>query len=349
MILLQIFATQTNQQANFNFEIGSNPGLLTRLHQHQTISQRHASYFLNYLEKEIIKGYSDIESFGTMVKSFKNPLIEIIQTINSDSTAREKVRVLIGELREEAKKRQQAGRALIAELKDFNDQIGKDEESFSNDLAEANQELGKNGDEMKKIKQEISSTQTEINEAIAAVVISSLALAGGIFVIAIGAIATLPANVTATAVILTGIGIVASGAGGTITFASKLGSANVKLNQLYQKAAELDVSLALVQSIHGQVSSLFDAAGNMVTAANEFGQEWGEILNGFSEFDNLLNQAQDQADLIHLQHIIEKAATAWEQISLAANSSLKTLSSISFQQVENILELNDSQKTSSAA
>lgn len=337
LILTQIYTNLTLQQPNFEVEIGNDYAVLTQLRQHQIVAKRHSKQFLNTLEPEVIRGVTDILAYGSMFKGFKQPLLDSVAKIGEVSAAKDKALTLVSALQNQAKAHQAKARSTNAAIQSFFVQVQSDENNFSADLAEANKMLGAEKGALKEILAEISGIQTEIDGAIAGAAVSALAMIGGTVMIIIGGVATLPSGGASVAIVLSGVGIVTTGIVGVTGFATKITSANKKLQSLYQRASETNYSLVLVQSLRGQVKSLFNATVEMNSATNLLNSEWDSINLGLDKLQALIEKADDQADINYLVNTIEQAGIQWEKISTEAEQLMKKLISLTPKQVENVI------------
>ena len=172
-----------------------------------------------------------------------------------------------------------------------------------------------NGDhgELQSIDDQLSTIQSKIDGTIAGMAVSGLAILGGVFMIAVGAVADFVTAGTTTPLIIAGVAVVAGGVGGEVASALTFEALNSAKGDLLQKQAKLNEEVKLAQGLSTGYSALADGASSALTAATQMQSAWNFL------HDDLTNLSSD------LQKGIINAAGARTIWLTAANTVVKAV------------------------
>jgi len=226
-------------------------------------------------------------------------------------------------------------RNLAENIEDYQQRVKTNAENLQKIMDEADEEIGTDTGELSKKKREIEEVQEAIKGDIAGVVISALAVTGGIIIIGVGALATLPANVTATSVILAGIALTASGAVGLTGLSEQLASNNKKLANLYIEVAQLNATFVILQNVKGQIQPLIEAVNHLEESVNDLNTEWATTLKGIADFKEIIVGA-DLSDVAYMESSLNLAASAWSSVADSVKNVEQTLTNVSTKDIEDV-------------
>lgn len=341
IVLLQIYAMQAAQQPELDpLAIGADgKDLLPLLTSHQQTARRNAQEILATIVPNTITVLTDILGFGAMLDAFTNAILPLLPSITTNDNARQQVLSLIGQLEIAAAARDSNARQLATALNQMVAKTQVDSTNFAADVDQANKVIGSDSGALAQIQSQIDDTRRAIDGEIAGVVISSLVVVGGAIIIGVGALATLPANVSAASVILPGIGVVVTGITGLTAAATALGKDNSKLAGLYQQSAWLNATLTLVRALAGHITSFANAASGMVSAIGGLTSEWASLQTGIASFRNDVVRAGDESDIVHITTALQLAQQDWKMVVNQAQQLTSRLVDISPREVADVLKM----------
>ncbi len=216
-------------------------------------------------------------------------------------------------LKEQSIDFQKNASGVATSLADLRDKLSTDVATFSKVVSDLNTAVGGDNGVLKKISEQLGDLQAKIDGAISGIVLSSLAVLGGVFITLVGAIADFLTAGTSTPLVLGGVAVILAGAGGVVAS-----------------------SLAL--------KGLYDAQGSLLKQQNLLKKESAHaagMANGYSAFSNQIRLAAQaaldmqsaweflSADLENLATDLDKGITNTDAVRTlfltAANSMIKTV------------------------
>jgi non-hemolytic enterotoxin B/C len=337
--LLQIYARQALQQpvldpSLFTDTLGD---LLATIARNQAVARRNAASVSETVAPAVIGTITDIMGFGSMMDAFTDAIVPLLDTMPDDPAARTQVLALVAQLEAEAHRCGNEAGAVNTQLSLAMGRLQGNSTALDDDVANAAARIGDDEGALAGIQNEIAEIQRKIGGQIAGVVVSALVMAGGGIVIAVGALATLPANASATDVILTGVGLVVTGATGLATTAALLAADNSRLAALYAESARLSLALTAIRAVSAQVTSLAEATTDMRETAGALLTEWGSIRDGLASLRGQVTRASDTSDVIHLRTALRLAQQDWQAVREQARTLLSRLVDLAPRDVDNIL------------
>jgi non-hemolytic enterotoxin B/C len=337
--LLQIYARQALQQpvldpGQFTDTLGD---LLATIARNQAIARRNAATVSDTLAPAVIGTITDIMGFGSMMDAFTDIIVPLLDAMPDDPAARRQVLSLVAQLEAESHRCGNEAGAVNTQLSVAMDRLQDNSTALDGDVADAAERIGDDEGVLAGIQNQIAEIQRTIGGQIAGVVVSALVMAGGGVVIAVGALATLPANVTATGVILTGVGMVVTGATALTTTAALLAANNSRLAALYEASARLSLTLTAMRAVSAQVTLLADATTDMRETTGALLTEWGSIRDGLASLRGQVTRASDTSDVVHLRTALRLAQQDWQAVREQARTLLLRLVDLTPQEVDSIL------------
>jgi non-hemolytic enterotoxin B/C len=341
LVLLQIYATQAAQQPNLDpLSIGADgKDLLPLLVAHQETAHRNAQGMLSTVAPGVVSALTDIIGYGSMLDAFTDSILPLLPTITTSDAARQQVLTLIGQLEIAAAARDGNARQLATVLSQAVAKAQTDNANFAADMDQANTLIGSDSGALAKIQADIEDTKRAIDGEIAGVVIAALTIVGGGIIIGVGALATLPANVTSTGVILAGVGVLVTGVGGLTAAATALGKDNNKLSGLYQQSAKLSMTLTLVRALAANITTFANAAGGMASAIGALTGEWSAVQAGIGTFRNDVVRAGDESDVVHIATALQLARQDWKAVVSQTQQLMTRLVDLTPRDVKDVLNI----------
>ncbi|CAI0828549.1 HBL/NHE enterotoxin family protein [Serratia fonticola] len=269
-MLIQTYVNSVLQQPKVDFS--GTPSL--ELNQKQIndgldIAQNHAKYYMNTLHPNLIKNMGNISNYYQLNKTL--PII-----LPEGSTVEQWVKDL-SVVREQSIKYCSDAKQMVNDLHNFSGELAKDSQGFSTIVSQLNNKL--NGDEgvLNNIKEQLDSFQHKIDQDIAGIALSSFMIGLGGITICVGAIESFITAGTSTPLILSGIGIVATGIGGDAAAIVDLINSNNAKGRLLSLEANLEAEVKLAAGISSGYSSLSKMVQNAITAATGMANAWENV------------------------------------------------------------------------
>jgi hypothetical protein len=270
--------------------------------------------------------------------AFSSALTPLLPQMLDKPEARRQAITLLNQLDFEAARRQSE---LSDTLNLVSAAVTRTKSDFQNlqaDSAEATKAATSSTGKLADIQKQIDDLHKKIGGEIAGVVVSALVIVGGAIVIAVGALATLPANVSAAAVIMPGIGMIVTGATALTAAASLLGTDNARLADLYIQSASISGTVTVVKAVAHQVSSLANVSGGLSDSVATVGTQWVNIRAGLSQMRDDISGASDASDVAHALTAMQLAQNDWNSVAAQSQSMLARLVDLTPQDVDSILQ-----------
>lgn len=279
-----------------------------------TTAQSHGNYYLNTLQPSMIQNMANIENYYAL----NNALPAVLP---QGSTAAQWVTQLSAVLLV-SQGYQSAAKQLVSNITTFHGQLTTDAQAFSTSVTDLNSAVGGDNGVLSSISSQLDHIQGEIDGAIAGIVVSSLTVAGGIFVICVGAIADFVTAGTSTGAVVGGVGMVAAGVGGDVGASVALANLNNQKATLLQEQAALTNEVKLATAISGGYSSLTNQVNAAITAASAMENAWNNLVSDLGSIISDLNSGLLAPDT--LRSLFVTAANTSIQTVLTDVATIKT-------------------------
>ncbi len=281
-LIIQNYSNSVLQQPNVDFSGFKN--LLpyqTQINTGLGKAQGHAKTYLNTIQPSIITNVTNINNYYQLHNA-------VATTLPPGSTTKEWIAAL-NTLKDQSSQYLSDTNGVIASLKTLNTSLGTDTASFN--LTVTNLNAAVNGDNgvLKSIDGQLGTIQGKIDGAIAGIAISGLAILGGVFITAVGAVADFVTAGASTPVVVGGVALIAAGVGGEVASAVTLSNLNNEKAKLLREKSTLTAEVNLALGIKGGYSSLANQAGAAMNAATQMQNAW-EFLGG--DLSNLINDLE---------------------------------------------------------
>ena len=288
-LIIQAYANSVEQQPQVDF--GSVPSLKTyqtSVNDGLTKAKAHASNYLTVIQPQIIKNMSNIGNYYAIHDS-------VAKTLPAGSTLADWNKVL-HTLQSQAETYQRDAKVTTNSLKTLHDALNQDVSTFGTIVQELNTAVGGDHGVLNSINGQISSLKGQIDGAIAAVVVSGLSIAGGVFMICVGSISDFVTAGTTTPLVFGGIGMVAGGVAGEVKASVTLAGLLDKQASLLTKEAQLTSEVKLATGIQGGYASLFKKVKDAASASLKMELAWQTLAGDLGTLISDLNKGLMTAD-----------------------------------------------------
>lgn len=276
-----------------NVDLGGSAGLVKyqdEINKALSGAKDSAHKYLNVVLPHAIVTIANIDAYF----STQNALAEALQPNTPAQTAI----ALLSAVQDQATTFKTQAAGVTSDLQALRDQFNRtsaDMTKSANDLSIAVD--GDNG-VLKSIDSQLSDIDGKINGAITGVVLSSLAIVGGVIMIGVGALAEAVTGGLATALIVGGIAVAAVGVGGEVGSSIMLAKLLDMKSGLLNEQARLNSEVTLAAGLSSGLKGLSSSAGNAATAAQSMANAWGLLGDDLGNLITDLNSGKTTVDAL---------------------------------------------------
>ncbi|MEL6713048.1 MAG: HBL/NHE enterotoxin family protein [Planctomycetota bacterium] len=229
----------------------------------------HAHSYLNTIQPQIIANNANINAYYTLHNA-------VSTTLPSGSTEAQWIHGL-SLLKQQSDGFLTDSKSMVAQLTSLHDGISNDAGNFGKVVTDLNTAVNGDNGVLSTINGELDSIQSKIDGAIAGMALSGLAIVGGVFVTAVGAIADFVTAGASTPVVVGGVALIAAGVGGEVGSAIALKNLNDEKSNLLRSKAQLTSEVKTASAMKLGYSSLATQAQTAVTAASNMSNAWNSL------------------------------------------------------------------------
>jgi len=242
----------------------------------------HANTYLNGIQNNIISNVSNISNFYNLYAAV--PVV-----LPPDATTEQWLSIL-QTMKAQTDTFINASNLVVIDLGNLNTNIGQDVGFFTKTVADLNAIVNGNEGILASISNDLNTIERQIGGFIAGTVIGAMAIAGGVFLIAVGSVGTFVTAGTSAPLVAGGVAIAAVGVAGTVASAKTLQGLYAQKASLLQQQSSLNSEVNLALGINGAFSQLGTQATQAMDATTQMKNAW-VTLN--SDLGNLSRNLQN--------------------------------------------------------
>ena len=268
---IQAYAISVNEQPMVDFS--GAPSLSkyqTEINSALKTAQTHATNYLNVIQPSIITNIANISNYYALHSS-------VPTTLPEGATEKQWIEVLTA-IESQAEAYRIVSNGVVAQLQTLHANLTTDAANFEKIVNHLNAAVNGDNGVLESIHAQLGTIQTQINLAIGGTILSGLAIAGGVFLIAVGGIAEFVTAGTSTLVVVGGIALVCAGIGGETASIVSLHNLNNDIANLLTNEANLTEEVKLAAGISVGYNNLKVLVGTAVEAASGMSNAW-QILS----------------------------------------------------------------------
>lgn len=280
-LIVQAYCNSVLQQPPVDF--GGHPDLVDLQLQINTAlakAQVNARTYIDKILPMMIQNITNITNYFQ--------LHQVIPVVLPEGSTKEEWLAVLNAILDEAKQYQEVAEktenALDELVKNMNDDIAE----FARIVNDLNSKTDGDNSILEENRRTIKELQKKLDGAIAGIVVSSLAIAGGVFLIGVGSISSFVTAGTSNLVTAGGVVVVAGGIAGTIAAAKSIQGLNDAKANILRENSRIRNEVKLATMIETAYSSLQENAKKAVSAAQAMGTAWGLLAADITKVtDNL--------------------------------------------------------------
>ncbi|BAY91033.1 MULTISPECIES: HBL/NHE enterotoxin family protein [unclassified Tolypothrix] len=251
-------------------------------------AKAHADTYINVIQPTIITNISNISNYYAMQNA-----IPVVLPAGATS---ERWLQILATLEKMATAHKATADATVTALNGLYNNLTEDAGSFTDTVGKLNSAVNGDNGVISSINDQLKDIQSRIDGTIAGVVVSGLAIVGGVFLTAVGGIAEFVTAGTSTPLVVLGVAITLAGVGGAV-------AAGLALKGLYDSKARLltdksrlsdEVGLAL--GISQGFSGLSNQVQGAVTAALQMSKAWNILSSDLGTVADDIRQGRLSTD-----------------------------------------------------
>jgi hypothetical protein len=259
----------------------------TRLNTALSGAWGHANSYLaaGGLVQRVVSAIGDVGGYVNM----HTALTQLLQAgQGSDSLVAE-----LQAIRSQVKQYEDTATQLSTDLSDFANAVNTDARAFQGLVDDLNTLVGGDTGYLQQLRTSMGDLDSKIDGAITGVVLSGIAVAGGVIMICVGAIGDVVTGGAATGLVLAGGGLLVAGAGGEAASAVVLTKLLDEKSTLLKQETQIKADVALAVGIESSYGTLASRAAAAATAAKDMANAWTSLG---SDMDKLASDVASAAD-----------------------------------------------------
>jgi non-hemolytic enterotoxin B/C len=250
----------------------------------------HATTYLRTIQPAIILNVSNISNYYALHNA-------IPATLPPGATTREWVEALQA-MKDQADDFMRHSRDIAGMIGKFHGDLTTDVASFASVVSALNAVVNGDNGVLQDLERQSADIQGKIDGCIAGIVVSGLAIVGGAFMVAVGAIADFVTAGTTTPLIIAGVAVIAAGAGGEVAASLTLAGLQKAQASILTQKAQLAEEVRLAQGMSVGYASLRDGAREAVQAAGAMQNAWQYLSSDLGALSDDLEKGIKSTDVV---------------------------------------------------
>lgn len=290
-LIVQTYSNSVLAQPKVDFgDVASLKSLETDLNNGLATAQTHANFYLNTLQPDLIQNMSDIGNYYQLNKALP-------ATLPEGSTEQQWTEELNAVL-QASQGYQASARKVVTELATFHEELSGDTQDFAGLVTKLNTTVNGDNGVLDQINAQLHKVQADIDGTIAGITISALAIAGGAFMICVGAIADFVTAGTSSGAVIGGIGIVAAGVAGEAASIAELVALSKEKAAMLGEEDQLKEEVKLAAAVSSGYSSLANQVKSALAAATAMENAWNGLISDLGNLISDINNGVLTADAV---------------------------------------------------
>lgn len=251
-----------------------------------------AHNYLNVVLPKAIVTISDIDSyFQTQVA--------LTQAVAPGTDAQTAI-ALLKAVQDQSTEFQAQAAGVTTDLQKLREQFGRSSADLSKGAHDLSIAVDGDNGVLASISSQLSDIDGKIDGAITGVVLSGLAIVGGIIMVGVGALAEAVTGGLATALVVGGIAVTAAGIGGEVGSSITLANLLDLKGNLLSERARLNAETTLAAGLSSGLSGLSASASAAATAAQSMANAWSLLGGDLGNLITDLQKGQTTVDALRL-------------------------------------------------
>ena len=231
-----------------------------------TSAQSHSNDYLTIILPKMITTTTNIDRYFNLQNA-------LAQAINANTTAKE-CTALIGAVMDQASEYKSEADDIGNRLRTLNTNFNTDTQNFKSFVTNMNSAVEGDNGVLASIDEQVGTYDQQIAGAATAIGLGGLAVIGGGFMVAVGAIGELVTAGTSTTLVIAGVGVAVAGVAAVTAGGILLANALDGKGDLLAKKANLQAEVAYALSLKSNFSTIAGSCMSASKAAGEMSSAW---------------------------------------------------------------------------
>lgn len=207
-----------------------------------------------------------------------------------------------------------------------------DSTNFAFVVSEFNSAVSGDQGVLTSLDKDINLLNSQISGYITGITLGSLAIIGGAFITAVGAVADFVTAGASTPLVLLGVGIMLAGGGTVAGMSYALNTALAARQDMYTKQSSLKNEVKVVAAISNGFSTLKDSANSSVMASTQMKNAWDILTSDLSSLSNDLSKGIKDTGFIQ-KLFLEASKTTVKEVLVDTKNIKQQMSGVTVKNV----------------
>jgi non-hemolytic enterotoxin B/C len=320
--MLQAYCTLVMSQPDLKFDSLDAERLaeLPPIAEHLETARANAKNFLDNINPRMWEVNTGIVGYANQFDAFYGSINEGIEKwAAGDATGKEDVIALLAELKNGVESKTNDAKEVLEEIKGFRSDLFDDAKNFNTDMMLVNAIM--EGDEgvLEGYITSLNQMDDQIGGAIAGIAVSALGAVGGVVLIVVGGVASIPTGGATAPLIATGVVLVAAGVGGAVASSVILATTLKAKGDMIASQTKIEAEVVVLGDISSHLTQLVTAADGAISVVNGLVNSWTVLGQNLDNLLGNINRADEKQDVrIMVQAYINTAKIQWETVKNSA-------------------------------
>ncbi len=307
-VIVQSYALSAMSQPNVDFsDFKKLLPLQTKINNGLGAAKDSAHLYLNTVLPLAISTISDIELYFQLHDALADSL--------APGTSVQQAISLLKVVQDQAVEYQGQAKAVASRLQTLRDGFTASSSAFNGYSQELATIVDGDHGVLKSLDDQLDSIDGKIGGAITGVVLSGLAIAGGVLMVGVGALAEPVTGGLSTALVVGGVAVAAAGVGGEVASSLTLAKLLDLKSNLVREKAKLKAETTLAAGLRSGLGNLATAASGAATATQGMVNAWSLLGDDLGGLAKDVQKGQTTVDALRLlfTHAAENAVKTTQQ------------------------------------
>jgi hypothetical protein len=314
-LVVQSYCTQVLNQPDIGIP-SSLTDQLPPINKYLADARTHANDYLNTVQPQIIAVVTDVGGYSQQFAAFYGLINQKLQDWSGGNQgAKAEALALLQQLQSGIDTRKQNIDKVRDLVGTFRTNVNQDASNFNTAVTRADVVIGGDQGAIAQLQNSIDELDKQIGGAATGVALSGLAIIGGIFVVAVGAVAGFVTAGTSTPVVIGGVALIVAGVAGLTASSIVLAKLIDTKAGLLQQKTQLQADLTFLHNFKSTVGQLASSAEAASTQLNNVYNAWTILGKDMGNVVTSVSNARSFSELpVVVQAYLDSANRQWATV-----------------------------------
>lgn len=305
-VVVQTYVQMILQQADLKLDA------LPNLPDHQKTARDHANFWNTTVLPNMVKTNSDIIDYANQFQSFYDVLVGYARTIDK-ADSRKKLVEGLKQLHDNIQTKHAAAQKVVDDLTSFSSKLNTDYRNFEDDVNEAKVKIGGDDGELKSLNDELKTIHSAMKKDIGLMAGGAIATVGGIVMIVIGAIASVPTGGVATVILIGGgVAVVSAGVVMETLGATDYSNQVEEQKRVQEKIKRDNQEILALNGAEGQLNGFESAISDALSATRVLVKSWQTLGSDLKEVIEAIDRVDPSVSGDFIEAELKTANSDWK-------------------------------------